>query len=136
LDSAIVLSPQNGACLLYARDIAEYPLRAQLVTIASCRGAGAKAFPGEGLLGLTWAFLRAGAADVIAALWDVNDKSTLEIMATLYAGVAAGKPATEALHMAKVGMARRSDVYRKPYYWGAFQSYTGASFLRSEMSRR
>jgi len=130
LDSAIVLSVQNGASLLYARDIAEYPLRAQLVTIASCRSAGAKAFPGEGLLGLAWAFLRAGAADVIAALRDVNDKSTSEIMAALYAGVAAGKPVTEALHTAKVEMARRSDVYRKPYYWGSFQSYTRASFPR------
>ena len=132
LDSAIILSPQSGAFLLYARDIAEHPLRAQVVTIVSCRSAGARSYPGEGLLGLAWAFLRAGADEVIAALWDVADNSTVEMISTLYAGLAAGKTPAEALHTAKVAMARRTDSFHKPYYWGAFQNYIGAARLPSK----
>jgi len=123
LDSAVVLSPQAGAFLLYARDIAQHRLRAQVVTIASCQSAGAKSYPGEGLLGLAWAFLRAGADEVIAALWDVADVATVEIMTTLYRSLAAGNTPAEALHTAKLAMVRRSDAYHKPYYWGAFQNY-------------
>ena len=126
LDSAVVLSPQSGAFLLYARDISEYPLRARIVTIASCRSAGAKSYPGEGLLGLAWAFLRAGADEVIAGLWDVADRSTVDIMRSLYEGLAAGKTPAEALHAAKTAMASRADSFRKPYYWGAFQDYINA----------
>jgi CHAT domain-containing protein/predicted negative regulator of RcsB-dependent stress response len=135
LDSAVVLSPQSGAFLLYAHDIAEHSLRARVVTIASCRSAGAKSYPGEGLLGLAWAFLRAGAHDVIAALWDVADQSTVEIMTTLYAGLATGKTPAEALHAAKVAMAGRTDSFRNPYYWGAFQNYISTARLPSKRAR-
>ena len=91
-----------------------------------------RSYPGEGLLGLAWAFLRAGADEVIAALWDVADNSTVEMISTLYAGLAAGKTPAEALHTAKVAMARRTDSFHKPYYWGAFQNYIGAARLPSK----
>ena len=50
-------------------------LNAALVTISACRSAGARTYAGEGLVGLTWAFLEAGAQNVIAGLWDVSDRS-------------------------------------------------------------
>ncbi|MFZ0291001.1 MAG: CHAT domain-containing tetratricopeptide repeat protein, partial [Candidatus Sulfotelmatobacter sp.] len=55
LDSAIVLSRSSTAddsFKLYARDIIHQPLRADLVTISTCYGAGARAYSGEGLVGL------------------------------------------------------------------------------------
>ena len=42
---------------------------------------GAKTYSGEGLVGLSWAFLRAGAHNVVAGLWDVTDLSTANLMA-------------------------------------------------------
>jgi CHAT domain-containing protein len=123
LDSAIVLSPQAGAYLLYARDIAQQPLKADLVTVASCRSAGVREYPGEGLVGLAWAFLQAGARNVIAGLWDVSDQSTADVMASLYAGIAAGRPPEVALRDAKLVLVRGKVPYRLPYYWGPFQIY-------------
>src|SRR6185503_11427499 len=79
LDSAVVLSPsgeQEDSFKLYARDVIGCPLHAHLVTISTCYGAGTRAYTGEGLVGLSWAFLRAGAHNTIAALWEVNDAST------------------------------------------------------------
>ena len=53
-------------------------------------------------MGFAWAFLRAGASRVIAGLWDVDDRSTAELMDRLYAGIAAGDTASHALREAKL----------------------------------
>ena len=80
LDSAVILSQDGSGYKLYARDILEQPLSADLVTISACRGAGERKYAGEGLVGFAWAFLRAGAQRVIAGLWDVDDRSTAALM--------------------------------------------------------
>jgi CHAT domain-containing protein len=125
LDSALILSRDGTAYTLTARDIMTVPLNADLVTLSSCRSAGARAYSGEGLVGLTWAFLQAGARRVIAGLWDVNDESTSMLMGGLYGGLARGVLAEDALRAAKLGLLHGDYPYRKPYYWGPFQLYTG-----------
>ena len=88
LDSAVILSRDDnapaGGYKLYARDVAERPLSADLVTISACRSAGERTYAGEGLVGFAWAFLRAGARRVIAGLWDVDDRSTAALMGRVY----------------------------------------------------
>jgi CHAT domain-containing protein len=69
-----------------------------------CRRAGARAYSGEGLVGFAWAFLRADASRVIAGLWDVDDRSTADLMDRLYAGIARGDTASHALREAKLAM--------------------------------
>ncbi len=102
------------------------PLHARLVTISSCYGSGLRAYAGEGLVGLSWAFLRAGAHNVIGALWEVNDASTPLLMDRLYAGLEAGSTPDDALRAAKLSLIHSPAVYRKPLYWGGFQLYTGS----------
>jgi CHAT domain-containing protein len=129
LSSAVVLSPPDGHpddFRLYARDIAEHPLNARLVTISACYGSGLRAYSGEGLVGLAWAFLRAGSRDVIGASWEANDASTPLLMDRLYAGIAQGAATDEALRGAKLALLHSTSVYRKPFYWGAFQLYSGS----------
>ena len=129
LDSAIVLSrssAQEDSFKLYARDIIHHPLRAQLVTISTCYGAGSRAYSGEGLVGLSWAFLRAGAHNVIGALWEVSDVSTPQLMDELYGELAKGKTPDAALRDAKLKLLRSSNAFRKPFYWAPFQLYTGS----------
>jgi CHAT domain-containing protein len=124
LDSAVVLAGPDHAYKLYARDVAEQPLRADLVTVSACRSAGERAYSGEGLVGFAWAFLRAGANRVIAGLWDVDDRSTAELMDSLYARMAAGDSAPRALRQAKLSLLAKGGTYAKPYYWGPFQIFT------------
>ena len=102
------------------------PLTAELVTISACRSAGAKTYAGEGPVGFAWAFLRAGARNVIAGLWDVNDRSTAQLMSGLYAEIARGSTPADALRAAKLSLVRGGGSYAKPYYWAPFQVYTGA----------
>ena len=125
LDSAVVLSPppeNPDNFKLYARDIMRDPLHARLVTISSCYGSGLRAYAGEGLVGLSWAFLRAGAHNVIGALWEVNDASTPLLMDRLYAGLEAGSTPDDALRAAKLSLIHSPAVYRKPLYWGGIST--------------
>jgi CHAT domain-containing protein len=120
LDSAVLLSGGK----LYAREVMDVPLTADLVTVSACRGVGVRAYSGEGIVGFAWAFLRAGARHVIAGLWDVNDQSTAALMDVLYRELAAGKPPEAALRTAKLSLIASPGNLRKPYYWAPFQLYT------------
>jgi CHAT domain-containing protein len=129
LDSAVILSPapqDSEDFKLYARDIVHHPLQARLVTISACYGSGLRTYAGEGLVGLAWAFLRAGAHNVIAALWQADDAATPLLMDRLYGELQAGAAPDAALRTAKLSLIHSSSVYRKPFYWGAFQLYAGS----------
>ncbi len=129
LDSAVVLSPPQtnpDDFKLYAREIVRHPLSARLVTISACYGSGLRAYAGEGLVGLAWAFLRAGSHNVIGALWQADDAATPLLMDRLYAELEAGQTPDAALRSAKLALIHSASVYRKPFYWGVFQLYAGA----------
>jgi CHAT domain-containing protein/Tfp pilus assembly protein PilF len=127
LDSAIILSPGvENSYKLYAREIKAIPVHAELVTISACESAGKKTYAGEGLVGLAWAFMRAGAHQVVAALWEVDDASTPQLMDDFYNELGKGKSAVDALHDAKLQMLRSGSLHRPPYYWASLQLYTGS----------
>lgn len=128
LDSAIVLSKgsaEDDSFKLYARDIIRHPLRADLVTISACYSAGERWYSGEGLVGLSWAFLRAGAHNVIAALWEATDVSTEQLMNKFYDEINRGQSPDAALRAAKLSLLRNSG-FRNPFYWAPFQLYAGS----------
>jgi CHAT domain-containing protein/tetratricopeptide (TPR) repeat protein len=128
LDSAIVLSKgaaETDSFKLYARDIVQHPLHADLVTISACYGAGSRAYSGEGLVGLAWAFLRAGAHNVIASLWEVTDASTEQLMDRFYDELNKGASPDAALRAAKLSLLHGS-AFHNPFYWAPFQLYTGS----------
>jgi CHAT domain-containing protein len=127
LDSAIILSSNSTGAdsfKLYARDIMRHPIDARLVTIAACSASGTRAYAGEGLVGLSWAFLRAGAQSVIGALWEVSDDSSPRLMDKLYQGLEDGQPPEVALRGAKLALLHSDTRFRLPFYWAPFQFYT------------
>ncbi|HEX9224402.1 MAG TPA: CHAT domain-containing protein [Candidatus Acidoferrales bacterium] len=131
LESAVILSkePAGDTYKLYARDIVQHHLNANLVTISACNGSGTRAYSGEGLVGLSWAFLRAGAHNVIGALWEVSDASTPQLMDSLYGELDQGKDPATALRDAKLRFLHSPDsgsVFKKPFYWAPFQLYAGS----------
>ena len=104
LDPPVILSKQGDNYKLYARDIIQHPLHADLVPISACHGEEVGTYWGEGLVGLSWPFLRAGAHGVIAALWEVNDNSTPQLMDHLYSEISKGVPPAVALRDAKLAL--------------------------------
>jgi CHAT domain-containing protein len=124
LESAVILSRSGDNYKLLAKDVIDKRLQAELVTISACRSAGARTYAGEGLVGFSWAFLEAGARNVIAGLWDVNDRSTADLMERLYGELSRGLAPADALRSAKLKLVEGPGAYRKPYYWGPFQVFT------------
>ena len=127
MNSAIILSPdQAGKFKLFARDIvsSKLHLNADLVTISACEGTGTQIQSLEGLIGLEWAFMRAGAHHVVAALWDVDDAITPGLMDDFYGEIEKGKSATDALRHAKLALLHAGGIHAVPYYWAALELYT------------
>jgi CHAT domain-containing protein len=133
LDSAIILSRPKSATTatttedsfkLYAREVMQHPIDARLVTISACNGSGTRAYAGEGLVGLSWAFLRAGAHSAIGGLWEVSDESTPRLMGALYQGIEDGQSPATALRQAKLTLLHSRSNFRKPFYWAPFVIYT------------
>jgi len=75
-------------------------------------------------MGFAWAFLQAGAQNVIASLWDVDDARSVEIMRGLYVGMAAGQSPARALRSAKLAVLHAGGSGRLPYYWGPLEVFT------------
>ncbi len=123
LDSAVILSPGRNGYKLYAHELLKRKLDANLVTISACRGAGARSYSGEGLIGFAWAFMQAGAKTVVAGLWDVPDASTSGLMKQFYAGIGQGMAPAAALRKAKLTYVHSNSAYRRPFYWAPFQTY-------------
>jgi CHAT domain-containing protein len=129
LDSAIVLTRNPSSpdsFKLYARDVIQQPLHANLVTVSACYGSGSRVYGGEGLIGLSWAFLRAGAHYVVGSLWEVSDIATPQLMDQMYSELEAGRSPDAALRDAKLSLLHSQGIFRKPLYWATFQLYGGA----------
>jgi len=123
--SGVVLSlvdeqgrPQNGFLRLY--DIYNLKLQANLVVLSACQTAVGKDNKGEGLVGLTRGFMYAGAAAVVASLWQVDDRATADLMGRFYeAMLGRGLKPAAALRAAQLS-AWRDKRWQAPYYWSAF----------------
>lgn len=110
---------RSGRSLLRAETIASTPLSARLVVLSSCETASGRIVAGEGLAGLSTAFLAGGAHTVVAALWSVDDRATETLMREFYRVLGTGRNASAALRMAQNRL-RRDRQTRHPWYWAGF----------------
>jgi len=107
--------------VLQVTEIMRLKLNADLVTLSACRTGLGRVVGGEGVLGLTRAFIYAGSHSVVASLWNVNDTATAELMKSFYANLKKGEPKDEALRQAKLTLLKgKQTTWRHPYYWAPF----------------
>lgn len=105
--------------VLYTGEILGLELKADLVTLSACETALGKKIEGEGVRGLTSAFLLAGANTVVVSLWKVADESTSLFMIEFYNQLLAGNNKSTALRNAKLKLLK-DPQYQHPYYWAPF----------------
>ncbi len=110
---------QDG--FLSAMEIFNLHLSADMVVLSACRTALGKEIRGEGLVGLTRAFMYAGTSRVVASLWRVDDAATAELMKVFYQGMLGRKklPPAAALRQAQLAVAKQQR-WRDPFYWAGF----------------
>jgi CHAT domain-containing protein len=101
-------------------DIRTMRLTAALVTLSACETGLGRLERGEGVVGLTRAFLGAGAGSVVVSLWSVNDVSTAMLMNSFYRELLANGAARDvALARAKRALIARAET-RAPFHWAPF----------------
>ncbi|HJP91652.1 MAG TPA: CHAT domain-containing protein [Pyrinomonadaceae bacterium] len=123
--SGIVLSlvNQQGAeqdGFLWANDVYNLRLPAEMVVLSGCRTGLGKQIKGEGVVGLTRGFMYAGSKRVLVSLWDISDEASAELMARLYkAMLKENRSPAAALRTAQIEI-MKDKRWQAPYYWAAF----------------
>lgn len=123
--SSLVLSladasgaPVDGFVRLH--QVLALPLDARLVTLSACSTGVGRPVAGEGVLGLSRAFLHAGSDRVLSTLWQVPDQATAQLMADFYRRlIVDGQPAAAALRGAQRSLAA-VPRWSAPYFWAGF----------------
>ena len=129
--SALLLAPAaaDDDGRFEARELVELDLGGSLVVLSACETARGRVSAGEGVIGLSWAALVAGARRVVVSQWKVDAASTTDLMTGFYRHLGGRPPRTghgrgppdeaEALRRAALELFR-TPAYRHPFYWAAF----------------
>ncbi|MGF1492144.1 MAG: CHAT domain-containing protein [Microcoleaceae cyanobacterium] len=107
---------QPGDGLLTSREILNMPLRAELVVLSACN-TGLGDITGDGVVGLSRAFISAGVPSVVVSLWPVADDSTSELMQSFYRNLQQNPDKAVALRQA---MLETMKTHPQPGDWAAF----------------
>lgn len=114
-------SEENDANALYAYEIHNLSLNANLVVLSACETGFGKTVQGEGVQSLARAFLFAGTPSVVTTLWEVNDFTSAALIELFYTNLSKGMSKPEALRQAKLTFLSKTDeISGHPTYWGSF----------------
>jgi CHAT domain-containing protein/Tfp pilus assembly protein PilF len=129
MSSGLVLSgPRPGAAGSGSEDgvleawevMQDLRLDSQLVVLSACDAGGGRLMGGEGLVGLTRAFLFAGARSLVVSLWAVSDVAAGRFMDSFYGALLQGGSKDQALCRAR-REAIRDPRMAHPYFWSGFE---------------
>jgi CHAT domain-containing protein len=107
---------------LEAREIMNMHLNADLAVLSACETGNGRISPGEGVIGMSWAFFVAGTRSTVVSQWRVNSESTSQFMKGFYQTLA-NQPhqgdKSQALREASIRLLK-DPRYRHPFYWAGF----------------
>jgi len=115
--------PENDG-LLEAHEIMDMRLDADLAVLSACDTAIGKIAPGEGVMGMSWAFFVAGTRSMLVSQWKVNSTSTSQLMVNFYQQSdlvrnRSDRARARALQAAALQL-MKDDSYRHPFFWAGF----------------
>jgi CHAT domain-containing protein/Flp pilus assembly protein TadD len=126
LYSRLLLTSSNGSDdgFLEAREIMKLDLHADLAVLSACQTARGTFSPGEGLIGMSWAFFIAGTSTTVVSQWKVDSASTARLMVSFHRawqGFDKPAPVNKAEALRRAALKLMSDPkYRHPFYWSGF----------------
>ena len=123
-------------------EVSQLHLKSDLTVLSACDTGNGEYYTGEGVMGLSRAFLLAGSRSVVVSLWPVSSESTVSLMAYFYENLGSGKSKAQSLRLAQLrgmgeinnvqtgsrGLKRSGTVPHKtkmktpkhPFYWAPF----------------
>ncbi len=106
---------------LYAHEISQMNLNNEFVVLSACKTNAGAVREGQGLLGLSKAFQKAGCQNVLMTQWLVDDKAASQLMRDVFQGLSDKKTPPAALRDAKLTyLNNASTMESHPAYWAAF----------------
>jgi len=125
LSSLALTADADHDGFLTALEVFRMKIPADLVVLSACETGKGKVVKGEGIVGMTRAFMFAGAPRVIVSLWKVDDEATRALMVKFYElwspkNGSKGLPTATALKKAQEFVASH-EKWKHPYYWAAWQ---------------
>lgn len=110
-----------NSCFLYAYELYNMNLSAELAILSSCNSGIGKIQKGEGVMSLCRAFKYAGCPNIMMSLWSINDHSAKDVVIAYSNYLQRGYGKAQALQMAQNNFLETADeAYTHPYYWAAF----------------
>jgi CHAT domain-containing protein/tetratricopeptide (TPR) repeat protein len=107
---------------LEAREIMNMRFNADLAVLSACETGNGRISPGEGVIGMSWAFFVAGIRSMVVSQWRVNSASTSQLMKNFYQALARQpnrSNKSQALREASIRLLR-DPRHRHPFYWAGF----------------
>ena len=112
---------------LQTYEIFNLNINADLVILSGCETGRGQLKGGEGIIGMSRAWLYAGAKALLISLWSVEDKSSSKLIIEFHKNLKEGLTKAEALRHAKLELMKKSGIgkdinisYSHPYYWAPF----------------
>jgi CHAT domain-containing protein len=115
---ALSLDRSGAMGLLGPAEIVAQPIAPSLVVLNGCHSDRGEALPGTGLMGLTRAWIGAGARAVVATRWDIPDEAAATMMVEFYRALRAHPERVPALALQEAEL--RLLRSQGPAVWGAY----------------
>jgi tetratricopeptide (TPR) repeat protein len=119
--SSLILKPEKNShedSLIQPKDLLNLKFDTDLVVLSACQTRNGNLEKGEGILGMTRAFLYSGAQSVLSSLWKIEDRISPLFMRYFYEYLKKGHTKDSALRLAKLDMLH--SKHRHPRFWAAF----------------
>lgn len=128
LANSVISDGEDGSLRSY--EIARMRLpQARLVVLSACQSGVERFYRGEGMIGLSRAFLVTGVPSVVASLWAV-DSEAAEILMVDFHHQLKNYSVAQSLRRAQLNLLRYANrQYSLPYYWAAFSAMGGDTLL-------
>jgi CHAT domain-containing protein len=132
--SCLVFDDRNEEFLLRAYELHKQPMSTDLVVLSACHTADGKLQTGEGINGITRAFLASGVNSVISSVWAASEGSSITLLPSFLKKYKDGEKKSTALQHAKQEYLQNARPNLKhPYYWANYLLITNFENDRSPM---
>ena len=131
--SRLILSrSDNEDGYLHAYELYNLPLRAELAVLTACETGVGKSSESEGVLSMAHGFAYAGCPSLIMSLWEIDEKTSAQIIEDFYAYLSDGMAKNEAIRKAKLNYIEKNEgELVNPYYWSGLVLFGDVSPIES-----
>ncbi len=127
MHSKLIFSPESDSTndgYLNTYEVYGIPLRAKMVVLSSCNTGSGVFYTGEGILSLARGFIYSGSQSVVMSMWEIEDKSGVDIVEMFYKNLKKGYSKSVALRKARIAYLQNADQLRShPYFWSSLIIY-------------